>query len=499
MKRPISGGIHCGTTLRVVNLRRGASRHNMLVWLAATLIATTATRADEPTAPDRMPDAEFVISATSQSVRCRVHIDVDGQHLDDFSRPRLDTLFDHLDRDGNQRLDADELAALPSPGFLRRAMWGYLPANSPAPVPLNDVDSDRDGAITSEEFRAWLVRNGIGRVSLAGGESAMTPSLTDALWRLLDSDRDGRLSATELTAAPNTLRKLDDDDDELVSARELVASVTQPYPFATTRVAESRFEIVGDSARETTLPKSDLLIVARLSLKSSNPGTITTSPSAETPSDTTISLPLGEISSVIATRIGTATRWRERIEALAAQHFESADHDHDHAITRDEAARATTRTIGTLFDWLDRDRNGRVTDTEWSTALGVLEQLSQTNVQLSLLSHRAALFELFDEDRDGSLAARESRRLAERFPNGLNRENLPTLLTLFASLGQPLANVSSPSPNAPRWFTAMDSNRDGLVSPAEFRGSRDQFSQLDTNHDGQLSASELPRVESKKQ
>src|SRR5262249_18671833 len=43
-----------------------------------------------------------------------------------------------------------------------------------------------------------------------------------ALWKRLDANRDGALSKAELLAAPRALAALDRDDDELVSAAELL-------------------------------------------------------------------------------------------------------------------------------------------------------------------------------------------------------------------------------------------------------------------------------------
>ena len=66
-------------------------------------------------------------------------------------------------------------------------------------------------------------------------------ALTDALFKHLDVNKDGKLSKEELAAAPERLRKLDTDDDEMISVAELVPNLfgngekvlPWPYPAVT--------------------------------------------------------------------------------------------------------------------------------------------------------------------------------------------------------------------------------------------------------------------------
>src|SRR5262249_12291571 len=56
-----------------------------------------------------------------------------------------------------------------------------------------------------------------------------TPSAADlnaALMKLLDKDRDGKLSRAELAAAPEIFRKLDLDEDEVITHQELLPDFT---------------------------------------------------------------------------------------------------------------------------------------------------------------------------------------------------------------------------------------------------------------------------------
>ncbi len=50
--------------------------------------------------------------------------------------------------------------------------------------------------------------------------------------------------------------------------------------------------------------------------------------------------------------------------------------------------------------------------------------------------------------------------------------------------------------DAPRWFVRADFNGDGDVSRREFLGTREQFSNLDANGDGFISADEAGKLTS---
>ncbi len=449
-------------------------------------------------------DFVFTLVSPSHTVTLRMKVELDRRPLADVLQPRFEALFVHLDRDGNHQLDADELRASPSAGWLRRVAWGYLPANHSEWIRLSEADTDRDDSVSLAEMQAWFSQHGIGEITCVAAHSSITPVLTDALWRHLDVDHDRRLSFAELAASLELLRKLDEDDDELVSGREVASSVAQPYPFPTVRLTKPRFEVAAHPDPHT---KIDIPVFAQLSLNQTiaeiapfPPNTVSVGQSKLTDAPewsvgishlvNRIPFSFGDCTYVVRAARGSSRRWKEEVESLARSHFMAADLDHDHVVTTDEAAKATNRSVVTIFDFADGNGDQRITSDEWQTSLDVLGPLTEANVQLTLLAHQHSLFELVDANRDGFLSRAELRVTSTTLPAGITRDDLPTAITIVLSLGQPNFPLSSSSSASSSWYTAMDRNHDGTVSRLELIGERRVFEMLDRDKDGAISPSE---------
>ena len=410
------------------------------------------------------PDGvELTLPGASDRVRVRAVID--GRPVSELRDRFLRRLFDHFDRDGDGRLDPAESARVPSPLVVRQWTWGYLQATRLAPpAPA--------GATSWDEFRQRYRRAGLGDVMITTAPCPASRTLTDALLARLDTDADGKLSAAELDAAAARLRSLDADGDELIAANELVPGLAAPYPLPTTllavappsaRSAGHEFEVRFDGAN---VVGSGRVVLAGDAV---------------------------DFRGREARLAGQFARHRQAVENL----FREADVDRDGRLTPAELTTLPGPSIPALFALADPDGNGAVTAAELAALLDLQAEAVASHVQVGVLDHGRGLFEAIDTDRDGCLSVPELRAAKTRLlPDGgtLAPAALPRQWSVTVSRGQPRLpghGAKSASPLAgPGWFQRMDANRDGVVSWAEFLGTRDQFDRLDRDRDGLLSADE---------
>src|SRR5262245_1042092 len=207
--------------------------------LALLLISGTAPAAEKPKAASDLQDLVFL--ADGRPLLIRLHIRVDGKaHLaawDEF----VNYVFDQYDTNKDGVLDKDEAARVPPPQSLFGSSAIYAFPGGPA-VGGGVMDATRDGKVTREELANYFRRSGGAPFQLIQGGnpqnlyytqavldySGRMPSgnsaeaLNKALMKLLDTDKDGKLSRKELAAAPAILLKKDVNDDEIVTSEELL-------------------------------------------------------------------------------------------------------------------------------------------------------------------------------------------------------------------------------------------------------------------------------------
>src|SRR5262249_31751709 len=134
-------------------------------------------------------------------------------------------------------LDKTEAQRLPTPAALFGSGIG---AGMP---PFNQLDLNGDGKVTRAELLTWYRRNGamafqtqgapqnqhwntlsidVGGVLLWDAAAPRnTDSVNEALFKLLDTNNDGKLSKAELEAAVAVLLKRDRNDDEIITPEEI--------------------------------------------------------------------------------------------------------------------------------------------------------------------------------------------------------------------------------------------------------------------------------------
>src|SRR5947209_5540165 len=173
--------------------------------------------ADPPAPAASVRDAVYF--GPAGPVRIRLHISIDGRSADAAWDAAVDGLFAHCDRNGDGVLDTAERAAFAPPARRPRELDPDEPAAQPPRLAFNPKDEKVTRAAFADAVRA-AGRGAVGR--RVGPARADSRQLSEALFRRLDSDGDGRLSADELRAARDRLAALDVDEDEYVTAAELL-------------------------------------------------------------------------------------------------------------------------------------------------------------------------------------------------------------------------------------------------------------------------------------
>jgi Ca2+-binding EF-hand superfamily protein len=378
-------------------------------------------------------------------------------------------------------------------------------------------DRNRDGKIQSDEAATWLGRDaGMSARSfdVRGSRSySSVPSASSRIWKLLDVDGNGRLSKAELAQADAKLLPLDENDDAIVTEEELLPLTEQ------LRI---------DGGQRSTAGNATNAYAA-----------IYLEPQYE----------LNRLDYLLGDLYGRGQVLRPESFTAFSDIYKKLDTDGDDQLIQKELA-----AMQTMSAQLKLAVDFRPADAKRTTSIKVLEHVPQIEVvgqpaadrvmlklgatrilvsaidrtpvqnpayamtgsQIHMMVHDQCdeLGEVMDADADGRLGEREIATCAERLmkfdANGdgqITNDELPyTMIAAIVrgerpgeqSLFRPVSVSASPAAaDVPSWFASADSNGDGDVSRREFLGTNEQFSSLDKNRDGFISADEAINESSK--
>lgn len=523
-----------------------------LGWMALGVVAAETLSATEPSQP-----MQLVIVARQAMRRLQLEVEVDGQPVAEVWDETFARLHKFSDRDSDGRLQGTELARLPSTFWLRQMLWSPgVPFSGSGPA-LEDLDRDHDSAVTSQEVAAFYRRKGLGNILIGVGVPPSTNKLTSALLTAIDQNADGSRDEGEWRGMAALVKKLDQNDDELIGPGELVPRIAYPGATGTTLLrpasAEQAWpgrnvmpllllndddtdwadilaahrdadrdgrlnpqeaglssevfvqldndksgELTGGELAHWINLKPDLVWYVRLSTQAN--GKLELAEGFGLNADW-LRVDLGASRTSLHACQGVLPETWATARKRTANRLAEADLDRDSFVGRTEIEKPDLEELRQLLTTIDRnadDQLGRDEIAEWQS---LLEQVVRGQVLLTVLDHGCGLYELLDANHDGSLSMRELRGAPARvdaagcLTNGVfDPTKLPRQVVMTMSLGHPDSPIGAASRSGPEWFAAMDRNGDGDVSRREFLHGDEPFKKLDRDGDGLLGSAEAQKM-----
>ncbi len=561
--------------------------------------AAKARRADlaegKPRFVEVLDYVDFVFVASDRPVLLRLHLRNGGRPYTAAWDDYMKKLHAYLDKNGDGTLDKAETERAPAIQFLQYHLSGIIGGINyqGSKGQMGQFDANKDGKVSLAEFRAFYRRGGLGPLQFfSDANRASTDMVINTIYKRLDSDKDGKLSAKEMARAPSALLRFDLDENEMLTAAELKPggednnNFGRPIDFGVTApnpdmgFLEIKPDAADDTARqvlarydkdkngklsptEVGLAKplfdkldanhdgqldakefaaflrrdADLELIARVgSLQKKegavagllrkvgmsapqavraevfNPGKRDMPLAAKVRRDgpSALGLSLGDANIGLSASEQQFGRYGQFPRQFYEQQFREADAGKKGVLDRKQAM--TSFFLNQLFDLIDRDGDGKMTEKELKAYIDMQSEGTICRLQLTITDEGRSLFNLLDDNGDSRLSIRELRTGWSRMKplaksdSGLSRQDIPRRLDVSVGQAQrrfrnavvrtfPGGPVAGKSKAAPLWFQKMDRNQDGDISPAEFVGRDEDFRKLDADSDGLISGTEAGQFE----
>lgn len=407
------------------------------------------------------------------------------------------------------------------------------------------IDSDQDGVLSAQELAAISTRlrsrdqDDDDLLSVADFRSTTQPGMDTprrrlrgpdanrllgphAAWERIQMDMEkiyalgGRLKRDDLPLAADLMALLDVDGNGSISAKEYPRLNDAPSHVRIRLSLGGPAKTVDDDEAKSAEAPKELSEASLDSIDEPQPAArnvlqiVEVIPAAQALGVTAesigerleINVPGMRITMVVNDTIGSAD-----FEARAKQALTLYDADKNGYLEASEIPEPAQAQFG-RFEVVDADEDGKVYAGEIAHYLSHQQAALRAQIHAKAEDVQDAVFPVLDEDRDGRLVGREIESAGQRLlafdKNGdgqIDPSELPgAMLVVFArgSLENrdQLFQAPAPAParrteGVPKWFTRLDENGDGAISPREFLGDAEQFQSLDKDRDGFISVQEI--------
>jgi Ca2+-binding EF-hand superfamily protein len=173
--------------------------------------------------PATSPAPQLLFLGERRPLRFRLDVRFRGRPFHQAWEDYMARLFDYADVNGDKSLTPEEAQRLPEAGVLLSLLQGRLRLFEKTVAPFAELDANKDGKVSLDEMKTYYRKGGFGPLlTQPDPAQGMGQVLTDALFKHLDSDHDGKLSAQELARAERSLATADVNDDDLITPEGLV-------------------------------------------------------------------------------------------------------------------------------------------------------------------------------------------------------------------------------------------------------------------------------------